>query len=99
MSYHVYILYSKKLNRFYIGHTSNLENRLIEHNNGESLYTAQGMPWELIWSTIKDSYRQAEALEFKLKNLSIFRKIKFMNKYFEGIVNHEFLRIIEENNQ
>lgn len=95
MNFHVYILYSTKLNRFYIGHTTNLENRLIEHNSGESLYTSQGMPWKLVWSTIKENYRQAEDLEFKLKNLSKVRKIKFMNKYEEGIVDIELLKEIQ----
>ena len=95
MNFHVYILYSKKLNRFYIGHTTNLENRLIEHNSGESLYTSQGMPCKLVWSTIKENYRQAEDLEFKLKNLSKARKTKFMNKYEEGIVDIELLQEIE----
>ena len=85
MAYHVYILFSTGFNRFYIGHTSNLVDRIKEHNNGDSLYTSQGTPWKLIWSTTKDSYRQAEALEFKLKNLSRSRKIKFMQKYNEGL--------------
>ena len=91
MQYHVYILYSKKLNRFYAGHTSTLENRLVEHNSGESSYTSQGMPWILLWSATKPSFRQAEALEFKLKNLSQSRKIKFMMKYSEGVVDQLLL--------
>ena len=91
MSYTCYILYSKKLNRFYIGNTHNLENRLKEHNSGESPYTSQGRPWTLLWFTSKDSFRQAEALEFKLKNLSQSRKIKFMMKYSEGMVDQQLL--------
>ena len=30
----VYILFSNKLNRFYIGTTDNVEKRLLEHNSG-----------------------------------------------------------------
>ena len=96
MVYHVYILYSVKLNRFYVGHTSNLENRFKKHNNGESAYTSQGIPWNLLWSTTKNSYRRAEALEFKLKNLSRVRKIKFMKNYSKGIKDHKLIELVEQ---
>ena len=46
MSFHVYILYSKTLDRFYVGFTTNLTNRLAEHNAGESAYTSGGIPWK-----------------------------------------------------
>jgi putative endonuclease len=91
MQYHVYILHSKKLNRFYVGQTTNLDNRLIEHNTGESSHTSVGIPWTLLWSTNKPSFRSAEDLEDKLKNLSRTRKINFMRKYSKGIVDEELL--------
>jgi putative endonuclease len=87
MKYQVYILYSKKLNRLYVGHTYDLNKRLLQHNKGESFYTSQGIPWRLLWSSIKDSKSKAEILESKLKNLSRNRKITFMNKYHIGILD------------
>ena len=92
---HVYILYSKKLNRFYVGQTINLKNRIEEHNNDESAYTSQGTPWTLLWSTIKPTLREAEDLEQKLKNLTRKRKVKFINKYTEGLVDHTLLEFIK----
>ena len=98
MQYHIYILYSKKLKRFYVGQTINLSNRLTEHNSGESPYTSAGIPWHLVWSTTKDTFRAAEVLEDKLKNLSRARKIKFMRKYNEGITDVKLLdEIIRQN--
>ena len=94
-TYHIYILYSKSLNRFYVGQTTKLQNKILEHNNGESPYTSQGIPWTLLWSTTKPSCRQAESLEFKLKNLSQIRKIRLMKKYSDGIEHHELLLKIE----
>ena len=94
MPYHIYILYSLKLSRFYVGHTINVDVRLREHNSGESQYTSQGIPWTLLWTTSKDSFRQAEALEFKLNNLSRSRKSQFMNKYHEGLVSQDILESI-----
>jgi len=47
--YFVYILYSKKLNKFYTGYTQNLKNRLKNHNNREVYFTSRGCPWKLIF--------------------------------------------------
>jgi putative endonuclease len=91
MTYPVYILYSHKRDRFYVGQTTNAESRLIEHNNGESIYTSQGMPWSLLWTTTKQSFRSAEDLEVKIENLSHARKIKFMLKYEVGIHDRDLL--------
>jgi putative endonuclease len=45
----VYILFSKKLNRYYIGTTDNVEKRLSEHNSRlyVNSFTTRGIPWEL----------------------------------------------------
>lgn len=45
----VYILWSEKLRKFYIGHTDNLPRRMEEHNSGRSVYTKKGDPWILIY--------------------------------------------------
>ena len=45
--YFTYILYSIKLDKFYTGYTSNLEERLQYHNKGRVNFTSKGIPWEL----------------------------------------------------
>ena len=49
MDYCVYILFSHKLNKYYIGETSNIEARLAFHNDEErnKIWTRRGIPWEL----------------------------------------------------
>jgi len=49
MNYSVYILYSTKLDRFYIGTTDDVPKRLIEHNNlhYKDAFTSRGLPWVL----------------------------------------------------
>ncbi len=47
--FYVYIIYSKKLNKFYIGSTDNLQKRIIAHNRKKSPFTTRGVPWKLIY--------------------------------------------------
>ncbi|MDO8573135.1 MAG: GIY-YIG nuclease family protein [Candidatus Daviesbacteria bacterium] len=44
-----YVLLSLKDNKFYIGSTSNLKNRLTYHFNGQSKATAPRRPFKLIF--------------------------------------------------
>ena len=65
--YYVYIIFSEKLKKKYIGSTSNLKARFKEHNSGESIYTAKGIPWKLIYyeafSSKKDAIREEKFLK------------------------------------
>jgi len=91
----VYILFSKSIQKFYIGQTQNLEKRLHRHNAGMESYTSKGVPWELVWFTSKESRSDAIILEKKLKNLKQARLIKFMQKYSEGIQNIKVIEMLE----
>jgi putative endonuclease len=91
----IYILYSTKRNLFYVGKTKILEQRLKQHNTKESVFTKSGTPWHLLWFRTFTDTNEAEALERKLKNLSRTRKIKFMKKYHEGLVDQSLLHLIE----
>lgn len=47
--YYVYVLLSRVDNNFYTGYTGNLENRLLEHNNGKVSSTKKRIPLELVY--------------------------------------------------
>ena len=81
MGFTVYILYSKTIDLFYKGQTSDIEDRLKRHNHGTEKATSGGIPWELVWSTTKSTRSEALKLEKKLKNLSRERTIQFIKKY------------------
>jgi len=49
MFYFTYVLRSKKDKNLYIGFTSNLKKRLVEHNNGFVLATKNRRPIELVY--------------------------------------------------
>jgi len=46
--YYVYVLYSPKFDRIYIGQTDNIGNRLDRHNSGKVKSTKAYIPWELV---------------------------------------------------
>ncbi|MCC6370692.1 MAG: GIY-YIG nuclease family protein [Bacteroidia bacterium] len=77
--YHLYIIYSVKLNRYYIGHTENLEKRLFEHNNGISTYTSKASDWELKYKeafvTREESHKREREIKKKKSRVYIEKLI------------------------
>jgi putative endonuclease len=98
MQYTVYILYSRKLDKFYVGYSSNISRRFVQHNSRMSAYTSTGIPWRLLWCCSKNSKLAAECLELKIKNLTRFRKVKFMLNYADGCLNTEVIQFLDNRN-
>lgn len=46
--YFVYVLYSESYQRYYVGMTHDLNQRLIEHNDGKSVSTKAFKPWSIV---------------------------------------------------
>jgi putative endonuclease len=65
--FYTYVLRSKRDGRFYTGYTSNLENRIQEHNRGQIESTKMRKPFELIYfeacSDEKDAIRREKYLK------------------------------------
>ncbi|MFA6919318.1 MAG: GIY-YIG nuclease family protein [Patescibacteria group bacterium] len=47
--YYIYILQSEKDKQFYTGYTSDLQNRLIDHNAGRVVSTKSRLPLKLVY--------------------------------------------------
>lgn len=74
----VYILKSKKTNRYYIGHTSNLCDRLSRHNGGKNKSTKSGTPWEVVYIEKYKTKTEAYRREFEIKSYKggiLFKKL------------------------
>ena len=81
MKNYVYILFSKRLDKFYVGYTNNLEKRLLTHNQGGKKFTTRGIPWILIKSYECQDISEAKKLEKKLKteeSKDFFKTIKYL---------------------
>lgn len=66
--YYVYILWSDKLNKRYIGQTSDLRARMKEHNGKKVPFTSRGTPWQLIYYEAFHSKKDAMEEEHFLKS-------------------------------
>jgi putative endonuclease len=68
----VYIIYSKKIGKYYVGETSDIEQRLIQHNTGfyKGSFTKQSIDWELKLILSFDSIEQSRAAEAFIKRMN-----------------------------
>jgi hypothetical protein len=58
--FYAYLLQSiPRPDRLYHGHSSDLKQRLLEHNSGRCLHTAKFMPWKLRFYAAFDSLARA----------------------------------------
>ncbi|TDP58154.1 GIY-YIG nuclease family protein [Flavobacterium dankookense] len=81
-TYLVYILFSEKLDRYYVGTTDEVERRLNEHNSGfyTGVFTSKGIPWRLCLSYNCKSSKKAYALERFIKRM---KSRKFIEKLID----------------
>jgi len=77
--FYTYILLSSETNRYYIGYTPDLKNRLKTHLAGKVKSTKSNLNYQLEWYCAFKSEKQAVAFEKYLKTGS---GIAFMKKRF-----------------
>jgi len=66
--YYVYLLESEAVeNQRYIGMTSDLKQRISQHNAGKSPHTSKYAPWKLVTYVAFSDIARAEAFERYLK--------------------------------
>ena len=65
---YVYVLWSEKLQKRYVGSTSDIANRLKEHNHGKTTFTSRGIPWILIYQEEFSTLSEARKRESFLKS-------------------------------
>ena len=65
--YFVFVLQSEATGRHYVGHTSDLTQRLSQHNNGITKSTKNRGPWDLVHSEEYPTKAEAMRRERYLK--------------------------------
>lgn len=78
--YYIYLITSINFpETFYVGYTTNLEQRLETHNSGGSIHTAKSKPWKLVMYLTFVEQEKAKDFEAYLKSQS---GRAFLNKRF-----------------
>ena len=68
MFYYCYVLYSEKLDKYYIGSSRDPEGRLRRHNSSGKGFTSAGKPWKLKYWEVFEDKSSAQKRELQLKN-------------------------------
>ena len=64
---HTYILFSEKLNKYYIGSTSDINRRIEDHNRGKEKFTRTRTPWQIVYSEQFEILADARKRELQIK--------------------------------
>ena len=80
MPFFIYILYSKKANKYYVGETENVNARLQSHLAGISKYTSIANDWAVVHTESFDHRVDAIRREKEIKRMK-------SRKYIESIIN------------
>jgi len=81
MKYFVYILYSVSIDKYYIGHTNNIERRIYEHNLGKEKFTRKRIPWKIKFFRTYDTNIEATREELRLKKC---KNRKYLEEYMNA---------------
>ncbi len=75
-----YILFSFKLNKYYVGSTPDIERRLEEHNRGKEKFTRLGLRWKLVYVEKFENLLQARHREHYIKKMK-------SRKFIESLIS------------
>jgi putative endonuclease len=79
---YVYIIYSEKLNKYYVGACVDLERLLREHNSGHSKFTSTAIPWVLKYKEFYESLPDAKKRETQIKRMK-------SRSYIENLIRNQ----------
>jgi putative endonuclease len=91
MEYYVYVIYSERLDKFYIGTTDDISRRLEEHNSAHYplAFTVKGIPWIPFLQIQCESSLIAFQLEKfikKMKSSAFIRRLQENPEHIASII-------------
>ncbi|MBS1515140.1 MAG: GIY-YIG nuclease family protein [Bacteroidetes bacterium] len=78
--FYPYILYSETVGKYYAGSTSDVHNRIKEHNSGKTNFTRKARDWKLVKSFEFENKTDALKLENKIKARGCKRFLDSLDK-------------------
>ena len=65
----LYILYSSSRDKYYVGHTQDVQIRLLQHNAGRTPSTKSGRPWIVVYTERYGDRSAASVREAEIKRM------------------------------
>ena len=75
MKFYVYILYSRYLGNYYIGSTSDVENRLKKHLSNHKGYTSKAKDWIVVY---KEEFQTKPEALFREREIKEWKRFLFL---------------------
>ncbi|RLD58138.1 MAG: GIY-YIG nuclease family protein [Bacteroidetes bacterium] len=75
MKYFVYIIYSKNIDKFYIGFTKNISERIRKHNSNHKGFTGKTNDWVIVYNEEFKTKSEAYSREREIKSWKNRNKI------------------------
>jgi len=85
MKGYLYLIESPNCKRPYLGSSSNLEDRIKEHNKGTTKATKNKGPWSFVWSHEFKNIQDAKRVEYTIKKRKIKLTLENITKMIERI--------------
>ena len=81
MEFYVYILYSRLLDRFYIGSCKDVKNRLAKHLSNHEGFTSRAKDWEVVYKEVYVNRSEAIKRERQIKG---WKSKKMISRLISG---------------
>ena len=65
--YHFYIIYSQHLDKYYLGHTSDINERVKKHNTHHKGFTGKVDDWKVVYTEVYETKSDALHRELQVK--------------------------------
>jgi len=90
--HYLYILYSKTLNRFYVGETQNIDKRIILHNSRyfKKAFTKSASDWKVVLGkkcNIREEAMYLESFIKRMKSKKFIEKVIATPNILDDILN------------
>ena len=79
--FYIYIIFSKSLNKYYVGSCQDIKTRLDDHLNSRSKFTKTAKDWGLKYSEEYNTRSEAYQREMKIKKMK-------SRIYIEKLINN-----------
>jgi len=80
--FYTYIIYSKTINKYYVGSCQDVQERFNDHLNSRSKYTKQTKDWDLKYFETYPSRSEAYQREMQIEKMK-------SRKYIENLIENK----------